>query len=49
MKTTKYKYIQRFRLRNGVFGLNADSLGGTNSALNGIPPEYHHSYFDLLP
>ena len=49
MKTHQYKTIQRLPQRHGVFALNGASLGGTGSALNGIPPKHHRAYFDLLP
>lgn len=50
MKTNRYRYIQRFRLRNGVFGLNGECLGGTIRALNGKPgirSKHHDAYLDL--
>ncbi len=49
IKTTRYKYIQRLRPRNGVFNLNAECLGGTASALAGrgvlgIPRRHFDKY-----
>jgi hypothetical protein len=53
LKTTKYKNIQRFVEHDGVFGLNAESLGGTwstagASSLQGVPRIRFDAYLSLL-
>ncbi|MBI3272517.1 MAG: hypothetical protein HYZ53_26235 [Planctomycetes bacterium] len=53
VKTNKYKNIQRFRERDGVFGFNAQSLGGTWSTAThdptfGVPRQYFPAYLSLL-
>lgn len=53
VKTNRYKSIQRFVERDGVFGLNAEFLGGTWStagatSLQGVPRRWFTSYLALL-
>jgi hypothetical protein len=53
LKTDRYKKIQRFVERNGIFGLNREFLGGTWSTAGadsskGIPYEWFSAYRDLL-
>jgi hypothetical protein len=49
VKTTKHKNIQRFQEKNGVFGLNRDSLGGTwSTATTFIPRRWFPHYLSLL-
>jgi hypothetical protein len=53
VKTNRYKNIQRFVERDGVFGLNAEFLGGTWSTAGagsdlGIPRERFPAYRSLL-
>jgi len=52
LKTNRYKNIQRFKEADGVFGLNAEFLGGTWSTASstprmGIPEEFFPSYLSL--
>jgi hypothetical protein len=53
LKTNRYKNIQRFQEVNGVFGLNAEFLGGTWSTAGttptlGIPDRFFSEYLALL-
>jgi len=53
LKTNRYKNIQRFREVAGVFGFNAEFLGGTwstagNSSTLGIPIRFFCDYLALL-
>ena len=54
IKTHRYKNIQRFRERDGVFGLNAEFLGGTRStaraaSTRGVSRRYFEDYLALQP
>jgi hypothetical protein len=54
LKTNRYKNIQRFNEVNGVFGLNAEFLGGTWSTVGttpalGIPERFFDDYLALAP
>jgi predicted amidohydrolase len=53
VKTNRYKSIQRFVERDGVFGLNAEFLGGTwstagTTSFQGVPRRWFSSYLSLL-
>jgi hypothetical protein len=53
LKTDRYKKIQRFVERSGIFGLNCEFLGGTWStagtdSLKGVPYEWFPAYRTLL-
>ena len=53
LKTNRYKNIQRFREVDGVFGFNAQFLGGTwstagTTATLGIPERFFSEYLALL-
>jgi hypothetical protein len=53
LKTDRYKKIQRFVERKGIFGLNREFLGGTWSTAgtdssNGVPYEWFPAYRALL-
>jgi hypothetical protein len=53
LKTDRYKKIQRFVERKGVFGLNCEFLGGTWSTAGvdsskGVPYEWFPAYRTLL-
>jgi len=53
LKTTKYKNIQRFKEKNGVFGFNEECLGGpesifSQSGTRGISIDFKEKYLELL-
>jgi hypothetical protein len=53
LKTTKYKNIQRFKEKNGVFGFNEECLGGPESVFSqsrnqGIAKKFKEKYLELL-
>ena len=53
LKTTKYKNIQLFREKEGIFGLNKEWLGGpmsifTHRPIDGIPVKVKEKYLELL-
>ena len=53
LKTTKYKNIQLFQERKGIFGLNKECLDGpmsifTHRPIDGIPVKVKEKYLELL-